>query len=190
MIAGLCVIFGALLLVLVLALGSGILGNNSPNTTSADPTTSSTSQQTAVPTTAATAEATTPATETTPEATGTAYPAQQYIDNAQMAMGVNKQTMEPQQPTTTFKAGSTMYVTFNLHPPSTGGAVCTYWYLKGNSDPITSFSAVVKASSRSSYTYAIYGSAGEAYVELYWASDKSCADKTLAQHVDFTVTAS
>jgi len=164
MIAGLCVIFGALLLVLVLALGSGLPGNNSSNTAKTDPTATPGAQQTTAPTNPATSNDTTPTTEATPEATGTVYPAQQYIDNAQMSMDVNKQNMQPQQPTTTFKAGSMMYVTFQLHPPSSGGAVCSYWYLKGNTDPITFFSANVKSTSRASYTYAIYGSSGEAYV--------------------------
>ncbi|HET8846580.1 MAG TPA: hypothetical protein VFN35_34280, partial [Ktedonobacteraceae bacterium] len=91
MIAGLCVIFGALLLVLVLALGSGILGNNSSTTNNTNPTKSADAQPTTAPTTASTNETTTPTVGATPEATGTVYPAQQYIDGAQMSMGVDKQ---------------------------------------------------------------------------------------------------
>lgn len=183
-VAGLCVILGAVLLGVVAMIASSSRGS-SPNTAQTSQNTTSTQQPSASPTTSG-AEAS-PTVSDSPTATGTAYPGQQYIDGAQMATGVDKQTMQPQQPTTTFKVGSNMYVTFNLHPPSQGGAVCSYWYLNGNQ--VTSYASAAKPSSRASYTYAIYSNAGSAYVELYWASDKSCSDKVLAQHVDFTVTA-
>ncbi|MGH2508920.1 MAG: hypothetical protein ACRDHZ_16175, partial [Ktedonobacteraceae bacterium] len=89
-----------------------------------------------------------------------------------------------------FAVGSQMYVTFNLHPPSQGGVVCILWYLNGKqlatNPPITTIN--VSPTYHASYAYSIYNNAGPAYVELYWASDKTCADKVLAQHVDFTVT--
>jgi hypothetical protein len=181
MVAGLCVIVGALLLVLILVLGTG---NSSPNTASTNSTVLQ--QPTAAPSVSS-ANAS-PTVGTSPLPTGTAYPAQQYINNAQMANGVDNQTLKPQQPTNTFKAGSNMYVVFDLHPPSQGGAVCTYWYLGGKQ--VTSYSGSVSGTSHASYAYAQYNSAGAAYVELYWASDKSCANQLLAQHVDFTVTSS
>jgi len=183
-VAGLCVLLGAMLLGLVAIIGlSGSHGNASPNTAQTSANTS-TQHPAASPTTSDASAS--PTASDSPTTTGTAYPGQQYIDGAQMAMGVDKQTMQPQQPTTTFKAGSNMYVIFHLHPPSQGGAVCAYWYLNGNQ--VTSFASAVKGTSHASYTYAIYSNAGPAYVELYWASDKSCSDKMLAQHVDFTVT--
>lgn len=188
MAAGLCVLLAAMLLGLIYILGSSGSGNPSQtaNTNSNTPasntgTTPASASPTAVDTTTPTADA-------SPTASGTAYPGQQYIDGAQMAEGVNKKTLQPTNPTTTFKVGAAMYVVFKLHPPSQGGAVCAYWYLNGNQ--VTPFAFAVKSTSHASYTYATYGSAGPAYVELYWASSTSCTDKVLAQHVDFTVTAS
>lgn len=192
MVAGLCVVVGALILGLIAVLVFSNSGKPSPNTANsngnsanASPTSGNTQQAAATSTANASASPTTGS--ASPTVTGTAYPGQQYIDGAQMVASAPT-SAQPQQPTTSFKVGSNMYVTFNLHPPSTGGAVCSYWYLSGNTNPVTTYQQAVKGSSRSSYTYAIYGSAGQAYVELYWASDKTCADKVLAQHVDFTVT--
>ncbi len=184
-VAGLCVFLAAMLLGLIYVLGSANSNNNTPNTAN-----SSSNTPTSGTTATAAATATTDA-SSTPEAgaspAGTAYPGQQYIDNAQLAGNVNKKTLEPENPATSFKVGAAIYVIFKLHPPSSGGVVCSYWYLSGKQ--ITQYVFAVKGSQHASYTYAIYGSAGSAYVELYWASSKSCSDKVLAQHVDFTVTA-
>ncbi len=103
-----------------------------------------------------------------------------------MAAGVDTTTLQPQQPTNTFTEGSKMYVTFKLHPPSQGGAVCSIWYLNGTQATTNNFS--VSAGTPASYLYAIYQQSGKGAVELYWASDQSCNDKMLAQHIDFPVT--
>lgn len=188
MAAGLCVLLAAMLLGLIYMLASSGSGSppsqNTASTNSGTTTHSTPATQAGASPTAADA---TPTVDSSPTATGTAYPGQQYIDGAQMATGVDKTTLQPQTPTTTFKVGSSMYVVFNLHPPGQGGFVCSYWYLNGNQ--VISYPLPVKGSSHISYTYATYGSAGSAYVELYWASNKSCSDKILAQHVDFTVSA-
>lgn len=183
-VAGLFVVLAAILLGLVYALGSSHSGNNSSNTASTAPNTPTSATATPV---AATPTAASSTPDATPTPDGTAYPAQQYIDNAQMAESVDKATLEPKNPTTTFKVGSSMYVVFHLHPPSQGGAVCSYWYLGGKQ--VTSYPFSVKGTQQASYTFATYGSPGDAYVDLYWASSKSCSDKVLAQHVTFTVTA-
>lgn len=186
-VAGLCVFLAAMLLGLIYVLGSANSNNNTPNT-------ANTSPNTPVSGTTATAEATattdansTPDADASPTGTSTAYPGQQYLDNAQLAENVDKQTLAPENPATSFKVGAAIYVIFSLHPPSSGGAVCAYWFLSGKQ--ITQYIFAVKGTQHASYTYAIYGSAGDAYVELYWASSKTCSDKVLAQHVDFTVTA-
>jgi hypothetical protein len=185
-VAGLFVIAAGLILGVVAVLAFSGNGGPSPNTASIG-TQAPTSVSTPQVATSPTADAS-PSVSASPAATGTPYPGQQYLDGAQMVVGLPASAQQP-QPTTSFKVGSNMYVVFQLHPPATGGAVCSYWYLNGNPNPVTTFQQAVKAGSRGSYTYAIYGSAGQAYVELYWASDKTCADKMLAQHVDFTVTA-
>jgi hypothetical protein len=195
MVAGLCVVVGALLLVLIMVLGSTGGNNASPNTARTNSTSTARSASTSTPQAANTPAATSaagasPTASSSPAANGTAYPGQQYIDGAQMATGVDNNTMQPQQAATTFPVNSNIYVIFNLHPPSTGGEVCSYWYISGDPTPITNYPLAVKPTSHANYIFAIYGSAGQAYVELYWASDASCNDKVLAQHVDFTVTAS
>ena len=188
-VAGLFVFLAAMLLGLVYILSSSHSGGTSPTTasTNAHSSTANSTQATATQAGSTPAATSTPDASASPTDTGTAYPGQQYIDGAQMAAGVDQQTLQATGPTTTFKVGSPMYVVFKLHPPSQGGAVCSYWYLGGKQ--VTAYPFPIKGGSHGSYTYATYGSAGQAYVELYWASDKSCSDKVLAQHVDFTVTA-
>lgn len=180
-------IMATLLLAFIAILGLAGLGKSSPTTASINtqPTSATTTQPT--PTTAPTVSVS-PTASAAPSATSTPYPGQQFIDGAQMATGIDKTTRQPIQPTTTFTVGTPMYVTFNLHPPSQGGAVCVLWFLNGKqliTDPLP-----VPSNSHfgASYAFAIYNNAGPAYVELYWASDKTCSDKVLAQHVDFTVT--
>lgn len=104
-----------------------------------------------------------------------------------MASAVDTKSAKATSPATTFKVNSTMYVTFQVHPNGQNGAVCLLWYLNGKEVTHYNF-AVSKSASGARYSYAIYGETGAAYVELYWASDTSCANKVLAQHVDFTAT--
>ena len=185
-VAGLCILLGAVLLgvIAMIVFSSSGKTTNSANTNGNTPANGGTTPQ-AVASPSASDTGASPTADASPSASGTPYPGQQYIDSAQMVTS-DPATTPNQQPTTTFKVGSNMYVTFKLHPPSQGGAVCSYWYLGGKQ--VTSYVSAVKRSSHSSYTYAIYGNPGQAYVELYWASDKSCSGKILAQHVDFTVT--
>jgi hypothetical protein len=187
LVAGLCVLLGATLLVAiyVVAKGSAHSGNTAQTSTT-------TANNTQTQVTASQAQATPTATPiASPSAiptTTTAYPGQQYIDGAQMAMGVDQSTMQPQQPTTSFPLNSTMYVIFNLHPPTQGGAVCTAWFLNGDSTPVTTYAFPVSGTLQASYADAQYQTPGQAYVDLYWANDKSCSGQLLAQQIKFTVT--
>jgi predicted RNA-binding Zn-ribbon protein involved in translation (DUF1610 family) len=173
-VAGLCVLAGGLILILVYFLATSLSGSNSNNSA----TTTSTPQ---VSTTK-----TVPTATAAPSPTTTVYPGQQYIDNAQMSSAVDPNSLQPTQLTTTFKTGQKIYVAFHLHPPGHGGAFCIIWYL--NSKQVANFSLPVSATSKYSYAYSIYGGAGAAYVEIYWASTTQCTDQLLAQHTDFTVT--
>jgi hypothetical protein len=173
-VAGLCILAGGLILIFVYFLALGVSGNNSSNS-AIKTSTPNTSTPTAAPTAT-----------TVPSPTATAFPGQQYINNAQMSNAVDPNSLQPTQLTTTFKTGQKIYVSFQLHPPGHNGAVCIIWYL--NSKQITNFSLPVSATSKYSYAYSIYGGAGAAYVELYWASTTQCTDQVLAQHVDFAVT--
>jgi hypothetical protein len=175
-VAGLCILAGAFILIFVYFLATGLSGNNS--------NTSTTITGTSTPNVSATTATT--ATTATAIPSQTTFPGQQYVDNAQMSAAVDPNTLQPSQLTTTFKSNQKIYVSFQEHPNGHAGAVCIIWYL--NSKQITNFSLPVSATSKYSYAYSIYGGSGPAYVELYWASTTQCTDQVLAQHVDFTVT--
>ena len=127
----------------------------------------------------------TPTVNLTP--TASPLPGQSFIDKAQMASAVNINTAQPLQTTTSFRVNKKIYVTFAIHPNGQSGAVCLYWYL--NSHDITQYPFTVTATAKAGYSFAVYGSTGSAYVDIYWASTITCSDKILAQHVIFTVTA-
>lgn len=176
-VAGLCVITGGLILVFVYFMA---LGLPAASTTSAYTVTPTTISNTLPSATAA------PSVTVMPSTTVGAFPGQQYIDNAQMASLVNTNTAQPLQMATRFKVNQRIYVTFNIHPNGKSGAVCLIWYL--NSRLVTQYPFAVSTTANAGYSYAIYGGAGEGYVEIYWASSTICSDKILAQQVNFTVT--
>lgn len=173
-VAGLCILAGGLILIFVYFLAVGVSESNSSNSATKTSTPNASTPRTA------------PTATTVLSPTATAFSGQQYINNAQMSKAVDPNSLQPTQLTTTFKTGQKIYVSFQLHPPGHNGAVCIIWYL--NSKQITNFSFPVSATSKYSYAYAIYGGAGAAYVELYWASTTQCNDQVLAQHVDFAIT--
>ena len=178
-IAGLFILTGSLILIFVYFIATGLPGGGSDNSTASNTSRGTSNVSTSTPTIGPTATA-------IPTQTATTFPGQQYVNNAQTSAAVDQNTLQPSQPTTTFKTGQNIYISFQVHPNGQAGAVCIIWYL--NSKPVTNFSLPVSATSKHSYAYAIYGGAGPAYVELYWASSTQCSDKVLAQHVDFTVT--
>ncbi|HLX57823.1 MAG TPA: hypothetical protein VKR83_12425 [Ktedonobacteraceae bacterium] len=171
-IAGICVLAGAILLIFVYFMATGP-GNN-------------TTGNTGTPASTHAAPAVTPTSSaSTPSPTATTYPGQQYINNAQMS-SVQPSASQPAQPATTFKVNQQAYVAFDINTSGQSGAVCLIWYLNGKA--VFNYAFAVGEHSTSSYAYATYGTPGTAYVELYWASSTSCSDQVLAQHVDFTIT--
>lgn len=179
-VAGLCVFAGGLILIFVYIMALGLPSPGPTSTSSIAPTVTNN-----IPTTLPTSTAA-PSPTVAPSPTAGAFPGQQYVDNPQMASSVNTITAQPIQATTTFKVNQKIYVTFNIHPDGKNGAVCLYWYL--NNKTITQFPFAVTPNATGGYSYAIYGGAGAAYVEIYWASTTTCSDKIQAQRVDFTVT--
>jgi hypothetical protein len=173
-VAGACVLAGAILLIFVYFLAIGLPGSNTHNTVTA-----TSASNVSTPTKASTAAVA--LSPTTPS-----YPGQQYINNAQMTSAIDPNSLQPTQLTTTFKTGQKIYVTFQVHPSGHSGVVCLVWYL--NNKQVTNFNLPVSANSRHSYAYSIYGGSGSAYVELYWATTTQCTDQVLAQHLVFTVT--
>ena len=173
-VAGLCVLTGGLILVVVYFMSLGLPGNSTSNNAAKTNTAHSTSS----PTTAS---------SPTSSPTATPFPGQKYIDNAQMASSIDPSSHQPTQLTTTFKANQRMYITFHLHPAGQNGAACLLWYM--NNKPFFPYQLQVYSNEQATYSYASYGGTGSGYVEIYWASTLKCSDKILAQHVDFTITA-
>ena len=127
---------------------------------------------------------------TTPIASPTAtYPGQQYIGNAQTAATINGATAQPLVPSTTFKVGQKIYITFDVHPNGQTGAICLLWFINATQFASYPF-ALNTTSTTSAYSYAATGNAGPGYVEIYWENAPSCIDpnKILSAQIDFTVT--
>jgi hypothetical protein len=178
-VAGLCVIVGALILVFVYVMAQTLLFTSTGTITASTATPFVTAHSMPSPT----ASIPTPTVVTSPTI-GT-FPGQQYIDNPQMASAVNTNTAQPLQVTAMFQVNQRIYVTFDIHPNGNNGAVCLVWYL--NDRIVTQFPFAVTASARAGYSYAVYGVSGTGYVEIYWAGSVACNDKLLAQHVNFTI---
>ena len=173
LIAGICVLMGGILLVVVYAMAMSQSGN--PSTANTTPTS----------THAASSPVVTPSSVVSPSPSATSFPAQQYLNNAQMS-SVQPSASQPALPTTSFKVKQTFYVVFNVNSGGQGGEVCLKWYLNGK----FAFPYQFPVGAHTTFTYgqAVYSTPGPAYVELYWANNASCANEALAQHVDFTIT--
>lgn len=180
LIAALCVILGALILVVVYTINLTRNGGNTANTN-------------IIPThaaqTAATSAPTTPT--ATPSPTATAMPGAQYITSAQMVASFDSATNTPGTAQTSFKTTDTIYVSFAVSPPGgNGGAVCTYWFHGTDTTPTFQYPIQVGGTKHTTYGIANIGTAGDYSVELDWASTTSCSDRQEAQVVTFTVTSS
>ncbi len=128
---------------------------------------------------------------TAPIASPTAtYSGQQYITNAQTSTTINFATAQPTFPTSTFKVGQTIYITFSVRPHAQTGAICLLWYINATQFASYPF-AISTTSTTAAYSYANTGNVGPGYVEIYLENAPSCLDpnKILGAHVDFTVTA-
>ena len=165
-IAGLCILAGAFLLILVYVLAVGGPGNQQ-NTNTAQQITP---RPTAVPSQTGISSP-----------TATALPGQQYIDNVQISSSPPPNL----QITNTIKKGQNFYVVFDLHPDGQSGVVCLVWYLNGQK--ANSYTIPVGVHSTSNYGLEIFGSAGSGSVNLYWATDATCSNELLAQQITFTV---
>lgn len=178
-LSGLCLLLGGLILLFVYYMSLG-LPNSTTNTAGQHTGTSHVAQTTPNSTTP------TPS-PTLVMPTATPFPGQHYIDNAQMASSVNLATSKVIQPATTFKVNQKVYVSFQLHTGGQTGAVCLLWYLNGTK-LFPGYPLTARSNESAAYTFAVYGSTGSAYVQLYWASSAKCTDEILAQQVSFTVT--
>jgi len=179
-IAGLCVVTGGLLLILVYFMAAGLSSSTvHPQSNSVGNSVTTATRHhtpTAVPTRTE---------KPSPTTASGAFPAQEYISNPQMASAVNTDTAQVIQAATTFKVGQKVYVTFSIHPNGRSGAICLQWY--ANAQAFSHFEFAISPGSTIAYSYTYYADAGPAYVEIYWASSVSCSDELLAQRINFTV---
>lgn len=188
--AALLIIVGA---VILLGVFIGILATNNNQPTTANPNTPSSNakiNQSAVgktPTSSG-SNATQNATPTVmPTPTGD-FPGKAFIDTPQTASKVDQTTGQVLTPTNSFATKQNIYIDFHIHAQGKDGAVCLVWYLNKQAVSDYAFAVKAKGPTQVAYAYSIYNQPGSAYVEMYWASSTTCADKQLAQHSDFTVT--
>lgn len=184
-VAGLCVLAGGLILMLVYIISLNLTllpaNNQSSSTTAANTPVS----QNVSPGTQGGLPTNTTPTLALPTAIATStLPGKTYIDNAQMSGNVNTNTALSSQATTTFTVKQQIFVTFMLHPVSSG-AVCLFWYI--NQKQFSQFAFPVGPISQHAFSYAYAYSPGPGSVNIYWASSTACTDKLLAQTVNFTV---
>jgi hypothetical protein len=181
-IAGLCVLSGGIILMLVYIISLNLpplSATNQSTSTIVPQSTSSNGAQGALPTNIT-------LTPSLPTATPTPdFPGKAYIDNAQMASNIDYNTASPSLITTTFKVHEKIFVTFMLHP-ATSGAVCLVWYI--NQKQFSQFPFAVNAVPQHAFSYAYASIPGQGSVNIYWASSTACSDTLLAETVDFTVT--
>jgi hypothetical protein len=95
----------------------------------------------------------------------------------------------PTGPTTTFKVGQTVYVTFRIDAEAPDGYVKGKWYTNGHLIS-TSQNPLAMSGDDAGYLSTQYLSAGQGSVELYWCTQSDCSDAKLAAVVNFTVAAS
>jgi hypothetical protein len=181
-VAGLCVLSGGLILVLVYLISLSL-----PPLVAATPSTAIAAHTPASQASSPASQAGATVTPTLPLPTPTpGLPGKVYIDNAQMGSSLNLNTAQLSQTATTFTVNQKIFVTFVLHPLTTGGAVCLNWYV--DQKQFSEFSFAVGATSQQAYSFAFPTSAGSGSVSIYWASSPACTDKILAQVARFTVT--
>ncbi|MBA2394236.1 MAG: hypothetical protein H0V70_16020 [Ktedonobacteraceae bacterium] len=181
-VAGLCVLSGGLILILVYLISLSL-----PPLIAANPSTAIAAHTPASQASSPASQAGATVTPTLPLPTPTpGLPGKVYIDNAQMGSSLNLNTAQLSQTSTTFTVNQKIFVTFVLHPLTTGGAVCLNWYV--NQKQFSEFSFAVGATSQQAYSFAFPTSAGSGSVSIYWASSPDCTDKILAQVARFTVT--
>lgn len=176
-VAGLCVIVAAVILISVHLTAVGLSSNTPDVSMATSPTAVVTSSLS--PTTTASATATT--------AAATSLPGAPFIYKAEMASAVDSNRGKATTLATTFSVGQKIYVILQLHPTNQTGAVCLLWYLSGKET--THFEFSVGPTDRIAYSYTIDRQPGAGYVDIFWASTTDCTNALLAQRVLFNVTA-
>jgi hypothetical protein len=180
-VAGLCILAGGFLLTFVYFIGQGLLPDGGAATTANTTQPSITAVAHSQPTPTIVPTPTTTAVTQTPT-----LPGQNLLDTSVLGTGVNPQTGQIVQQSTSFQVNQKIYVVLSLHPGGNIHTVCLNWYL--NDQSVNTFSFEVNpASNYNYYSYASIGTAGNGRVEISLASTTSCVDATMAQKLSFTV---
>lgn len=180
-IAGLCILAGGFLLTFVYFIGQGFQPEGGTTTTASttQPSVTAIATQKPEPTIASTPTA--PAVTTTP-----ILPGQNLLDTSVLGLGINSQTGQVVQQSTSFQVNQKIYVVLSLHPGGNSHTICLNWYLNDQSVNMFSFE-VDPTSNYNYYSFAAMSAPGNGRVEISLASTTSCADATMAQKLSFTV---
>lgn len=184
-IAGICIGVGALILILVF-----IMAQSLPAAVNAEVQVQPTSQTEGNKGDAAVLPPTPSPAPTTPGITPTsAATGSKYIDNVQIGSNLDMTRVQIAQSTRDFQAGQRIYITMNVNSIGYQGAVCLDWYVQNAFLTHYAFSTTADPSQphATAWSYAISTRQGSGYVNVFWASSLACADKMLAQRVDFNV---
>ncbi|BCL82998.1 hypothetical protein ccbrp13_54630 [Ktedonobacteria bacterium brp13] len=137
---------------------------------------------------AATAQATQPLTPTALAATATPVAnAQQYIDNVQLATGVNATTGTPIDQSTTFHLGQPVYVTLTVHTLAYNGAVCLTWTVNNQAIPYATTVGSSILGQTNAYFFFKPEATGNGSVDVAWSATTACANTVQIQQADFKV---
>lgn len=182
-VSGLCILTGGLILIFVYMMSLSLPPSSSTQLSSQ----SNQGQNTTTPVAVKPTEAPSPTVaDATSTSTAGSFPGQQYIGNAQTASAINTTAAVPTSVTSQFKTNQKIYITFTAHGGQSG-TVCLLWFI--NNQQFDNYEFQVDANSTPAYSYTSTGTPGTGYVQVYWATQPTCADKLLAQQVNFTVSA-
>ena len=184
--AGVCIGVGALILIIVFILAQSL---PAPANADVQPAPQNEGNKAAatvaiIPTPSPEPSPTAPSVTPTP---GT--PGSKYIDNIQIGTTMNMNRVEITQVTKDFQAGQRIYITMNVNSAGYQGAVCLDWYVQNSFLTHYAFPTTADPSlpHSTAWSYATSTRQGPGYVNVFWASSMACADKVLAQKVDFNI---
>jgi hypothetical protein len=182
-LAAACMSLGAFILIFVYILSQSLMPPA--------PLTTQSSTVSAVPNAAAqaaTAQATQPLTPTALVATATSVAsAQQYIDNVQLASGVNTTTGTPLDQRTSFRLGQPVYVTLTVHTLAYNGAVCLTWTVNNQAIPYATTVGSSTLGQTNAYFFFKPEATGNGSVDVAWSATTACANTVQIQQADFQV---
>ena len=177
-----------IVVLLILLIGGGVLAlkglNHSGGQTNTNTPTTGTTSTTGTTVTPGVTNTTTTNNQASPSGSPIDPGAAAIITNIQSASGIDA-SLFPTNPTTQFKAGDTVYVTYRLHLTQSGYVEAKV-YVDGAYATETSL-AVQVGKYDHGYFKITYKQASQGAFELYWCLQSNCSDEQLAGVASFTV---